>query len=67
MTQQAIPVEDTLSAMLQSEAVPMAVLHERYGSLLELVRRAIGVVPNCDPYLEIWPPAFRTYSGLQKY
>ena len=24
----------------------------------------IGVVPNCDPYLEIWPPAFRTYNVL---
>jgi len=21
-----------------------------------------GMVPNCDPYLEIWPPAFRTYN-----
>ena len=60
----AVPVEDTLAAMLQAEAVPMAVLHERYGSLLELVRRAIGVVPNCDPYLEIWPPAFRTYNVM---
>jgi hypothetical protein len=24
----------------------------------------IGVVPNCDPYLEIWPPAFRTYNVM---
>ena len=62
--QPAIPAEDTLSAMLQAEAVPMAVLHDRYGSLLELVRRVIGVVPNCDPYLEIWPPAFRTYNVM---
>jgi alkylhydroperoxidase family enzyme len=30
--------------------------------VLELVRILIGVVPNCDPYLEIWPPAFRTYN-----
>jgi hypothetical protein len=64
LTQQAVPVDDTLSAMLQADAVPMAVLHERYGSLLELVRRVIGVVPNCDPYLEIWPPAFRTYNVM---
>jgi alkylhydroperoxidase family enzyme len=21
-------------------------------------------VPNCDPYLEIWPPAFRTYNVM---
>ncbi len=64
MAQPAVPVEDTLSALLQAEAVPMAVLHARYGSLLELVRRVIGVVPNCDPYLEIWPPAFRTYNVM---
>ena len=35
MAQLAVPVEDTLSAMLQAEAVPMTVLHARYGSLLE--------------------------------
>jgi alkylhydroperoxidase family enzyme len=64
MTQPAVPTEDTLSAMLQAEAVPMAVLHARYGSLLELVRKLLGVVPNCDPYLEIWPPAFRTYNVM---
>lgn len=29
---------------------------------MELVRTLIGVVPNCDRYLEIWPPAFRTYN-----
>lgn len=40
----------------------METLHERYGALLELVRVLIGVVPNCDRYLEIWPPAFRTYN-----
>lgn len=40
----------------------MATLHKRYGPLLELVRTLIGVVSNCDPYLEIWPPAFRTYN-----
>lgn len=40
----------------------MPVLHERYGALLKLVRVLIGVVPNCDSYLEIWPPAFRTYN-----
>lgn len=64
MTRAAVPVEGTLSAMLQAEAVPMAALHARYGSLLELVRRIIGVVPNCDPFLEIWPPAFRSYNVM---
>jgi alkylhydroperoxidase family enzyme len=42
----------------------METLYERYGALLELVRRLIGVVPKCDPYLEIWPLAFRTYNVM---
>lgn len=44
-------------------------LHGRVGrapsafhGLLRLVDTLIGVVPNCDRYLEIWPPAFRTYN-----
>jgi alkylhydroperoxidase family enzyme len=53
-----------LVSLLKSDAVPFAKLHDRYGSLLELVRTLIGVVPNCDPYLEIWPPAFRTYNVM---
>jgi hypothetical protein len=35
-------------------------LHDRYRALLKLVDNVLGVVPNCDRYLEIWPPAFRT-------
>lgn len=50
--------------LLRKDAVPFDTLHARYGSLLELVRTLIGVVPNCDPYLEIWPPAFRTYNVM---
>lgn len=36
--------------------------HVCYGPMLELVRMLLGVVPNCDRYLEIWKPAFRTYN-----
>ena len=53
-----------LVELLEKETVSFETLHTRYGSLLELVRRIIGVVPNCDPYLEIWPPAFRTYNVM---
>lgn len=53
-----------LVELLEKEAVPFETLHTRYGSLLELVRKLLGVVPNCDPYLEIWPPAFRTYNVM---
>src|SRR5215213_6546612 len=50
--------------LLERDAVPLETLHGRYGSLLELVRKLLGVVPNCDAYLEIWPPAFRTYNVM---
>jgi AhpD family alkylhydroperoxidase len=53
-----------LVELLEKEAVAFETLHARYGPLLELVRRLIGVVPNCDRYLEIWPPAFRTYNVM---
>lgn len=50
--------------LLSAHAVPFPELHRRYGPLLEMVRTLLGVVPNCDPYLEIWPPAFRTYNVM---
>jgi len=56
--------DDVLASLLQQDAVPMATLRERYGALLELVRILLGVVPNSDRYLEIWPPAFRSYNIL---
>lgn len=56
------PATENLASLLQSRAVPLEVLHRDYGPLMELVRTLIGVVPNCDRYLEIWPPAFRTYN-----
>src|SRR5258706_6751586 len=60
----AITLKRMLVELLKADAVPVATLHARYGSLLVLVRKLIGVVPNCDPYLEIWPPAFRTYNVM---
>ena len=54
----------TLASLLSPASIDMAELRKRYGGLLELVRRLIGVVPNCDPFLEIWPTAFRTYNLL---
>ncbi|OGT83723.1 MAG: hypothetical protein A3H91_11545 [Gammaproteobacteria bacterium RIFCSPLOWO2_02_FULL_61_13] len=50
--------------LLEQDKVAFETLHARYGALLELVRGLLGVVPNCDPYLEIWPPAFRTYNVM---
>jgi alkylhydroperoxidase family enzyme len=53
---------DTVASLLKSSEVPKATLERRYGPLLKLVQTLIGVVPKCDGYLEIWPPAFRTYN-----
>lgn len=54
----------TLAQILAPAAVDFSTLQRRYGPLLELVRRLIGVVPNCDRYLEIWPTAFRSYNVM---
>src|SRR5688572_9790054 len=54
----------SLTPLLQESMVGWDVLHDRYGALLRLVDTVLGVVPNCDRYLEIWPPAFRTYNIL---
>jgi alkylhydroperoxidase family enzyme len=53
-----------LVSLLETEAVPMATLRSRYGAVLALVDTLLGVVPNCDAYLEIWPPAFRSYNVM---
>src|SRR3954447_12343606 len=54
----------TLVPLLREEMVAWETLEERYGPLLKLVEVLLGVVPNCDRYLEIWPPAFRTYNVM---
>ncbi len=56
--------EHSLAALISDERVPWTTLERRYGPLLGLVELLIGVVPNCDRYLEIWEPAFRTYNVL---
>ena len=59
-----MPPDDTLAFLLAPHRVSWETLRDRYGPLLALVHTLIGVVPNCDPYLEIWAPAFRTYNIL---
>ena len=53
-----------LTPLLQDSAVGWDELDRRYGPLLRLVDTLLGVVPNCDRYLEIWPTGFRTYNLL---
>lgn len=52
----------TLAELISEDRVEFDELHQRYGPVLNLVNVLIGVVPNCDPYLEIWPAGFRTYN-----
>jgi alkylhydroperoxidase family enzyme len=54
----------TLEYRLRPHAVPLEVLHKKYPSVLNVVNRILGLVPRCDGYLEIWPPAFVTYNVL---
>ncbi|MBK8503708.1 MAG: hypothetical protein IPL46_16745 [Saprospiraceae bacterium] len=54
----------TLAAQLKPFAVDFNTLHKSYSPVLSLVRVLIGVVPNCDTYLEIWPTGFKTYNLL---
>ncbi len=52
----------TLAAWMDPHKISFDILHDRYGGLLNLIEQLLGVVPNCDQYLEIWPTGFRTYN-----
>ncbi len=54
----------TLYADLKSVSIDFETLHKNYHPLLSLVKELIGLIPNCDPILEIWPTGFRTYNLL---
>ena len=53
----------TLAEAIESSNVPFSELEESvYKPMLGIVRELIGVVPNCDQVLEIWPTGFKTYN-----
>ena len=52
----------TFAEWMEPDAVSFDELHKHYGPLLGLVKLLLGVVPNCDRYMEIWPVSFRTYN-----
>ncbi|AFY56940.1 hypothetical protein Riv7116_4519 [Rivularia sp. PCC 7116] len=54
----------TLANQLLPSSVDFSRLHQEYSPLLNLVKLLIGVIPNCDPILEIWQVGFRTYNLL---
>jgi hypothetical protein len=43
----------TLLWLVQSDAILMETMHERYGGFLKSVRTMIGVLPNAFRYMEI--------------
>lgn len=55
---------NTLAQQLEPSTVSFSDLEKDYRPMLKLVEQLIGVVPNCDPLLEIWPIGFRTYNLL---
>ena len=55
---------ELLVSLLETAKVPVETLHQKYGPLLALADKLLGVVPNCHPYLEIWPTAFRSYNVM---
>jgi len=54
----------TLAQRLESSAVDDETLQSTYGPMRALVKEILGVVPSAGSYLEIWPPAFRSYNLL---
>lgn len=57
-------MELTLYAQLREDAKDLSYLKQKYDPLLKLVNVLIGVIPNCDSVMEIWPTSFKTYNLL---
>lgn len=64
MNTDAEVADTTLIRSLRPAAVDFSRLRQDYGPMLQIVRLLIGVVPNCDSILAIWPTGFRTYNLL---
>jgi alkylhydroperoxidase family enzyme len=64
MSLDTMAMPDTLALSLAPSAVDLSRLDREYRPLLQLVRLVIGIVPNCDSLLAIWPTGFRSYNLL---
>lgn len=62
MNRQVSESSNTFARWMETDKVDFETLHLRHGPLLKLVENLLGIVPNCDPYLEIWPTGFVTYN-----
>ncbi|GAA4113663.1 hypothetical protein GCM10022393_12800 [Aquimarina addita] len=53
---------NTIATLFEKERISFDKLHKDYDPMLKIVKELIGVIPNCDQTLEIWPTGFRTYN-----
>lgn len=54
----------TLASILKKDAIPFEQVKEEYKPVLGLVKSLIGVSPNSNVLLAIWPATLRTYNLL---
>ncbi len=55
---------NTLAQEIEGASISFSQLERDHRPMLKLVEQLIGVIPNCDPLLEIWPTGFRSYNLL---
>ncbi len=55
---------NTLAQEIEAATISFDQLEKDHRPMLKLVEQLIGVIPNCDPLLEIWPTGFRSYNLL---
>lgn len=53
---------NTFSTLLKNQEVPVKQLERDYNPMLKIVKVILGLDPNANPLLEIWPPAFKAYN-----
>ncbi|KAA3624042.1 MAG: hypothetical protein DWQ02_23640 [Bacteroidetes bacterium] len=53
---------NTFSTLLKTQEVPIQQLEQDYNPMLKIVKVILGLDPNANPLLEIWPPAFKAYN-----
>jgi hypothetical protein len=54
--------DDSLVALLVDSMVPEDKIREKYPAIAAVVRVMIGMEPNSNAYLEIWPRAFKSFN-----
>lgn len=58
----ALMTKGTLEYVLRPHAIDRQEVLRRNPAVVPMVARILGVVPRVFGYMEIWPPAFKTYA-----